>query len=185
MGLDMYLRGVQESSVTGTGDKELGYWRKHPNLHGFFVNEFANGVDECQKIPLTVDDLKKTLNATVENTLPETSGFFFGTSMPEDREETIKILTEAIKWASEDGFARTVYYRASWQFGSLAVPGTHAKSASGRDQRRARPHRDPVGDRRQGGGSAHRVQPRGPPAAHRSLAATSPTLRVSVSLAAT
>lgn len=110
MGLDMYLCGTQE----GGNSKELGYWRKHPDLHGFFVKEFAGGVDECQKIPLSVDNLKATLNATVEGTLPSTSGFFFGQSMAEDREPTIKILQEAIKWVSEDGFARIVYYQASW-----------------------------------------------------------------------
>ena len=110
MGLDMYLEGVNEDGTKN----ELGYWRKHPDLHGFFVKEFAGGVDECQKIPLTVDDLKKALNATVENTLPSTSGFFFGESQPEDCAETIKILSEAIKWVSEDGFARTIYYQASW-----------------------------------------------------------------------
>ncbi len=110
MGLDMYLCGVEESRL----ETELGYWRKHPDLHGFFVQTFANGVDECQRIPLTVDNLKATLNATVEGTLPPTSGFFFGESRPEDREDTIKILQAAIKWVSEDGFARTVYYQASW-----------------------------------------------------------------------
>jgi hypothetical protein len=110
MGLDMYLCGVNED---GSGEK-LGYWRKHPDLHGFFVQQFAGGVDECQKIPLTVDNLKQALNATVEGTLPTTSGFFFGQSMAEDRGETIKILEEAIKWLSKDGFARTVYYQASW-----------------------------------------------------------------------
>jgi hypothetical protein len=115
MGLDMYLYGVDEGE-----DEELGYWRKpcaswrkHPDLHGYFVNEFADGLDECQRIPLTVDNLKAALNATVEGTLPFTAGFFFGTCQPEDRAETIEILQRAIKWLSE-GSGRTVYYRASW-----------------------------------------------------------------------
>ncbi len=110
MGLDMYLCGTEEDN----GSSELGYWRKHPDLHGFFVKEFAGGVDECQKIPLTADDLRKTLNAVVEGTLPTTTGFFFGTSQSEDREPSIKILEDAIKWVTEDGFARIVYYQASW-----------------------------------------------------------------------
>ena len=62
MGLDMYLEGrrflrtnwenpeanlkrgkyrVKEETL------ELAYWRKHPNLHGFIVQTFADGVDEC------------------------------------------------------------------------------------------------------------------------------------------
>jgi hypothetical protein len=99
MGLDMYLNG---------------YWRKHPDLHGYIVNEFAGGVDECQRVSLTCDDLERVLNATLENTLPTTTGFFFGQSCSEDRDETIKILQEAIAWLSEDGFGRTMYYQASW-----------------------------------------------------------------------
>lgn len=110
MGLDMHLKGVDEDGT----DVELGYWRKHPDLHGFFVNEFGGGVDECQRIPLLLNDLIRALETTKANKLPKTTGFFFGQSQAEDKPETIKILEKAIKWVSEDGFRRTVYYRASW-----------------------------------------------------------------------
>ena len=45
MGLDMYL-GVR----TENGTQEVGYWRKANAIHGWFVRELANGVDECQEI---------------------------------------------------------------------------------------------------------------------------------------
>jgi hypothetical protein len=41
----MYL-GVR----TENGTQEVGYWRKANAIHGWFVRELANGVDECQEI---------------------------------------------------------------------------------------------------------------------------------------
>jgi hypothetical protein len=65
MGLDMYLIGdvfVRNREVEADiyidgypqdrAELELGYWRKHRKLHGYIVNTFAKGVDECQKIEL-------------------------------------------------------------------------------------------------------------------------------------
>ena len=48
MGLDMYL-GVR----TSEGTQEVGYWRKANAVHGWFVRECADGVDECQEIPVS------------------------------------------------------------------------------------------------------------------------------------
>jgi hypothetical protein len=109
MGLDMYLTGIE-----GTGaPTELGYWRKHPNLHGFIVQEFAGGVDECQPIPLTEEDLTAILAATEHDRLPHTTGFFFGQSVAEDKPQMIEIITEAIAWLNQKK-GRKVIYRASW-----------------------------------------------------------------------
>ena len=108
MGLDMYLNGDDDGSVTA-----LGYWRKHPDLHGFIVIAFAGGVDECQEIPLTKENLEMVLKATEQDKLPHTTGYFFGTSFPEDKPETIEIISAAIKWLNESP-GRKVFYRASW-----------------------------------------------------------------------
>jgi len=131
MGLDMNLYGKKylrnhwqepEKNETEDGfrvsDKilEIGYWRKHPNLHGFFVNEFASGIDKCQEIPLNIKALKKTLSAVIEDELPEVTGFFFGVSHEDDREPTIIVLEKAIDWLGDDKLNefREVYYKASW-----------------------------------------------------------------------
>jgi hypothetical protein len=131
MGLDMYLRGEKyyrtnwsepNKNITEDGFKlvekhlEIGYWRKHPNLHGYIVETFANGVDECQKIELSVDDLLKILRAVKEKGLPNTTGFFFGKSDGSEDKETIKILESAVEWVKQDEpeVSRTVYYKASW-----------------------------------------------------------------------
>jgi len=37
---------------------ELVYWRKHPDLHGFIVTTFADGVDNCQQIWLSDNDIE-------------------------------------------------------------------------------------------------------------------------------
>jgi len=131
MGLNMYLNGEKflwtnwkepEKNVMEDGFKlttktlELGYWRKHPDLHGFIVNTFAEGIDECQNIHLDKEDLEKILSAVNGENLPHTEGFFFGESSPEDRQPTIVILEKAIKWLEikEEGVSRSVIYRASW-----------------------------------------------------------------------
>jgi len=41
--------------------EEVAYWRKFNALHGWFVNECANGVDECQSIYVGEDKLKELL----------------------------------------------------------------------------------------------------------------------------
>lgn len=131
MGLDMYLEGEKyyytnwddpSKNLTEDGFElktkrlRIGYWRKHPNLHGFIVKTFAGGADTCQDIELGVKELALIANATREHTLPETSGFFFGESGPEDDEPTLKIIDDAINWleAKHHGETRSIHYRASW-----------------------------------------------------------------------
>jgi len=131
MGLDMYLEGRKyiftnwehpEKNTMEDGFKlkektlELGYWRKHPNLHGYIVQNFASGVDECQDITLNIENLEQLLSAVETDSLPETCGFFFGTSLPEDKKPSIQIIQGAIKWLKEKekNVDRSVVYRASW-----------------------------------------------------------------------
>lgn len=95
MGLDMYLNethyvgldfekegfprklaDVDFSAVSPRIDAEkvseievqVGYWRKANAIHNWFVQELADGIDECQKIPVELDDLKRLL-ATVNKVL--------------------------------------------------------------------------------------------------------------------
>lgn len=131
MGLDMYLEGNKYLGTNWDNPElnpredgfevrgrvlRLGYWRKHPDLHGYIVETFAEGVDECQEIALSVANLEQTLAASEADQLPPTTGFFFGESQPEDKDETRKILTDAIQWAKteEKNVYRSVVYRASW-----------------------------------------------------------------------
>lgn len=134
MGLDMYLQGhlfrghkepqtlddfpVKEIIV------ELGYWRKHANLHGAIVQTFAEGNDNCEPIELNREDIEKLIEMVKANDLPHTAGFFFGQSakpgdkwFDEQLAKDIKQLENALKWydTKTDEFEyRWVTYQASW-----------------------------------------------------------------------
>ncbi len=156
MGLDMYLTGEkyfyqnwEDPSQDPTEDGfrveshrlALGYWRKHPDLHGYIVQTFAGGVDDCQDIELNVADMSTIITAIRAKSLPHTEGFFFGTSYDseEQRAEDINIFLSAIAWLESGGLkeepvvvaeaagmvmlevkpskareSRSVIYRASW-----------------------------------------------------------------------
>ena len=126
MGLDMYLTGEKFVMATGLQEDgfplrsktlELGYWRKHPNLHGYIVQSFARGEDECQEIDLS-DHLGAIIAAIQARDLPHTTGFLFGVSDPSDERmaEDIAIFERALAWLETDepGIFRSVRYRASW-----------------------------------------------------------------------
>src|SRR6266566_4485191 len=110
MGLDMYLQGEKfffQSRLVEDGFKvskhtlELGYWRKHPNLHGFIVETFAKGMDDCQDIELSKESIVDIINAVVTNKLPHTEGFFFGQSgWSEDHtsDKVVKVFQNALDW---------------------------------------------------------------------------------------
>lgn len=138
MGLDMYLEGRKyltsdwddpQQDVTEDGFRlkektlELGYWRKHPNLHGYIVNNFADGAYNCQPIVLNEPDIKDIIHAIKYDSLPHTTGFFFGTSTAldspsyeEEKQEDIEIFNKALKWleVDEPKTHKSVIYQASW-----------------------------------------------------------------------
>ncbi len=122
MGLDMYLTGercfsrIDKSEGTLVGERySLGYWRKHPNLHGYIVNRFAEGRDDCQEITLGTEQMEQILNAVQTDQLPHTEGFFFGSSAGREKDYDIHVFTNAIRWLDESDEAyRFVIYQASW-----------------------------------------------------------------------
>ena len=113
MGLDMYLKGRKFFWFAPPGHErrddgkrvheiivDLGYWRKHPDLHGYIINAFAKGVDDCREIELTADRLRQIIDAVKAKKLPKTTGFFFGESQLTDDEiaDDVKQLQSAIDW---------------------------------------------------------------------------------------
>jgi|SRR5215831_3485062 len=119
MGLDMYLRGQKylwhdwehpENDRKEDGlrisqvEIDLGYWRKHPNLHGFIVQAFAGGKDECQDIELSDVDMRNIISAIQGERLPHTEGFFFGASelTPEQRASDLLIFERALAWLAAE-----------------------------------------------------------------------------------
>tara|TARA_R100001480_G_scaffold143591_1_gene141320 strand:- start:33 stop:473 length:441 start_codon:yes stop_codon:yes gene_type:complete len=146
MGLDMYLVGHHYNTAykddvprpmldnkyhIESMNVDLGYWRKHADLHGYIINTFAKGVDECQKIELSEDDLDKIILAIQNDKLKKDhSGFFFGNSTEngfygeKEKERAISIfqraktfLQEGAKMLKDSNLfmnPRHVTYRASW-----------------------------------------------------------------------
>ena len=109
-------RKVVEGMELKEEEFELGYWRKHPDLHGMITEAFGGGRDECQRIDLSAEDLQVILDAVKKNVLPHTEGFFFGKSESAWQQETVEKLENAIEWLNikEKDTWRSVYYRASW-----------------------------------------------------------------------
>lgn len=133
MGLDMYLYGEksdwslerqkEDDFPLASKTLEIAYWRKHPNLHGYIVEEFAEGKDECQRIELGPDEIRVIIQAIKDNKLPHTSGFFFGESpkmnspnYDAQKKGDIEVFEKALAWIetqTKNEF-RSIYYQASW-----------------------------------------------------------------------
>jgi hypothetical protein len=62
-------------------------------------------------VRLEIADLNDLETAVRRNSLPETSGFFFGESMPEDKLDDIKFIMKA-RQAIADG--KAVFYTSWW-----------------------------------------------------------------------
>ena len=118
MGLDMMLIRKTDDDTR----EEVGYWRKANAIHGWFVRNVQNHVDDCGRYPVTKDNLRSLLmacelvvhNPAMSSTyLPTTSGFFFGSTdydsgYQRDLDDTINIITPLLD--SNDEY----YYESSW-----------------------------------------------------------------------
>ena len=121
MGLEMYAMTTgehpsDEVDFKVEGATEIHYWWKHPNLHGYIVQEFADGIDDCRSIDLDESAIQQILTAIQEEQLPHTIGFFFGESDGTEKEHDLAIFSDALAWLAEtdEQAWRFVVYRASW-----------------------------------------------------------------------
>jgi hypothetical protein len=122
MGLDMYAYAAAKANEEwGTGSqREIAYWRKHPNLHGWMeqlwhsrntdpsADPMFNGVE----LELTWEDLEQLEEDIKNERLPSTSGFFFGDNS-DDYYQAQDL--EFIKNARAEIFSGLkVFYNSSW-----------------------------------------------------------------------
>ena len=125
MGLDMYAQvrstkpqtAVDFKSEEGVEDRELHYWRKHPNLHGWMESLYRLKGGEadsfnCVNVLVESEDLDQLENHIKEGKLPQTAGFFFGNSQLD--EEEVKDDLEFIRDAREAIAAGEYVYYTSW-----------------------------------------------------------------------
>lgn len=125
MGLDMYAYTVPRDLIGADVDikldaiqhvSEIHYWRKHPNLHGWMEVLYrkkggAKEVFNCATVRLSADDLDALEAAVRDETLPETTGFFFGVTDGSERESDLAFILKARKAIAEGG---AVLYDSWW-----------------------------------------------------------------------
>jgi hypothetical protein len=129
MGLDMYAWRVKAEDAISDFEiarneedsakvEEMFYWRKHHDLHGWMERLYRvkGGTKEsfnCVSVRLTMADLNALENDVLNNLLPETQGFFFGTNPPDDysKNQDMEFIAKA-KVAIAAGDA--VYYDSWW-----------------------------------------------------------------------
>lgn len=136
MGLDMYayaaVRAGQQKEFWDTAElaqgsneyesktvarpREIAYWRKHPNLHGWFRAEWESlgnsGSFNGDELEITWDMLERLEYDVVNGELPQTQGFFFGNNSDADYYNND---LEFIKNARAELFmGLKVFYNSSW-----------------------------------------------------------------------
>ena len=130
MGLDMFVwrvpanDAIDELTIRSKEDgregdlDELYYWRKHHDLHGWMEKLYRNkgGTAQsfnCVPVRLNTCDLDALQFDLMNNTLPQTQGFFFGDNPPDDESlsEDLKFI-QAARDAIADG--DYVYYDSWW-----------------------------------------------------------------------
>jgi hypothetical protein len=131
MGLDMYAyvaanKGQMNEHYEGydydkdsspvAKPRELAYWRKHPNLHGWMHRLWESkgnvGDFNGDELELTWEDLEKLEEDLKRKVLPDTTGFFFGN--PAD-DYYLEQDLEFVKKAKAEVFCGLkVFYNSSW-----------------------------------------------------------------------
>lgn len=126
MGLDQYAyTGKRRETNDETDYVEIAYWRKHNRLEGFmkelWIEKGRPGASKeypydfnCIMIELSPQDIDRLDEATVNDKLPETQGFFFGSDSQGDeykKQCTLEFISEARK-AFDRG--DKVFYSSSW-----------------------------------------------------------------------
>lgn len=105
-------------------EEEVAYWRKANAIHGWFVNNVQDGIDDCKSYYVSRTQLQELLdtckevledNSKAEELLPTTEGFFFGSYEYDeyyfaDIKDTVKMLEECLSDEEADEFE----YHASW-----------------------------------------------------------------------
>jgi hypothetical protein len=98
--------------------REIQYWRKHPNLHGWMENLWREQTGDTEtmfngvELELTWEDLERLKNDVERGYLPETQGFFFGSNSDEDyKEEDLAFIRNA---KADLMLGARVFYNSSW-----------------------------------------------------------------------
>lgn len=125
MGLDQYAKF--QSCDNPQHAQEFSYWRKHPNLQGWMeklwrekgcpvdtddgpIND-EGGEFNCVRLYLTEEDIDRLEADIKEEQLPETTGFFFGSSCPEHAFQDLEFVKQAREHLQQ---GHQVFYFSWW-----------------------------------------------------------------------
>ena len=135
MGLDMYMYSTdkhfeqfevenrEKEEGEEENNEEIGYWRKHNRLHGWFEQKWLNRHNDvdtdfnCVRYYVSRDELAELEKDVRGDKLPSTQGFFFGEDSysyeehEEQKKEDLEIIDKAKK---ELEAGRFVYYSSWW-----------------------------------------------------------------------
>ncbi|KXS20928.1 phosphoglycerate kinase [Gonapodya prolifera JEL478] len=130
MGLDMYVFVVEPQDAiddftvreNDRNDpklgKELHYWRKHHDLHGWIEQMYRRKGGRERSfngtlVRITLEDLDQLERDIKARFLPPTTGFFFGNSPPNDEsdKDDFEFISKARKTIQE---GKAIYYMPSW-----------------------------------------------------------------------
>jgi len=119
------LQGIDANSLTI--EFEAMYWRKANAIHGWFVDNVQNGIDNCKPYEVFIPQLYKLLDiceqvienpAKAKELLPAKSGFFFGGTEYDEWyfnsvEYTAERLNQLLKVLESDNYI-LLRYQSSW-----------------------------------------------------------------------
>jgi len=119
-------KDVEFGNPSASVSISVGYWRKSNAIHGWFVKNCQNGIDECQKVSVEREQLAELLQACetviadatkAQELLPPQSGFFFGgldldEYYYEDLKRTVKMLNRILTSDRLKDF--DFEYQSSW-----------------------------------------------------------------------
>jgi hypothetical protein len=96
--------------------REIAYWRKHPNLHGWmhklWEEKGHSGSFNGDELELTAEDLDRLEFVVEQGKLPGTQGFFFGNDADDYyKAQDLKFIQEARAELIAGG---KVFYNSSW-----------------------------------------------------------------------
>ncbi len=132
-GLEKDIEERNFKSMTSSVECQVAYWRKANAIHNWFVNNCANGNDDCEKMYVSKDKLEELLKDCeivisnpnqAKEILPTTKGFFFGSQEYdewyfEDLQYTVKVIKKVLSVIKKldkapNNILYQVIYRASW-----------------------------------------------------------------------
>jgi hypothetical protein len=114
-------------SSTVPKPRELAYWRKHPNLHGWMERLWAHKINaeggsvvdqdgwstfNGVELELTLDDLALLEQDVEKGRLPATQGFFFGNDADQYYKPNDLAFIQEARTAIAAG--EHVFYNSSW-----------------------------------------------------------------------